>query len=308
MKKGVRIINCARGGIVDETALLEGLKSGKVAGAALDVFVQEPPPSDHPLLQLDNVIATPHLGAATDEAQLQVAVDIANQVAEFLLTGTVKNAVNMPALSPGEIELIGPHLNLGEKLGLLAAQIIGEAPTEITVGLAGEAAKLRPEPVTAAVLKGLLSKFLDEQLNYVNAPFIARERGISVTETRSREAADYVNVLTVAVRTRSTTHTVAGAVIGNRGLRLIAIDGFRVEAVPQGYFLMLHNRDIPGVVGTVGTLLGQAGINIGGLELGRDRVGGTAISLVEIDQPVPVEVLERLRTSPAITSAALIKL
>ena len=169
---------------------------------------------------------------------------------------------------------------------------------QITVGLGGEAAGLKAEPITAAVLKGLLSGFLDQDFNYVNAPFIARERGISVTETRSRETTDYINTLTLSVRTPSGTHEVAGAVIGNRALRLIRIDGYRVEAVPEGYFLMLHNRDVPGVVGAVGTMLGQAGINIAGLELGRDRAGGMALSLVEVDGPVPAEVLERLKTHP----------
>ncbi len=304
MKPGVRIINCARGGIVDEQALA----SGKVAGAALDVFVEEPPPKDHPLLRFENVIATPHLGAATDEAQIQVAIDIAQQTAEFLINGVISHSVNMPALSPKELETLGPHLRLAERLGRLAAQLIAEPPVRITVGLGGEAAGLKAEPITAAALKGLLSGFLDQDFNYVSAPFIARERGIGVTESRSRETTDYINTLTLSVRTPSGTHEVAGAVIGNRGLRLIRIDGYRVEAVPEGYFLMLHNRDVPGVVGAVGSMLGQAGINIAGLELGRDRAGGMALSLVEVDGAVPAEVLERLKTIPAITSAALLKL
>jgi D-3-phosphoglycerate dehydrogenase len=308
MKKGVRLVNCARGGIVEEAALLAAIESGKVAGAALDVFVDEPPPADHPLLRSPAVIATPHLGAATDEAQVQVAVDIAQQVSDFLLQGAIRYAVNLPALSPGELELIGPHLELGEKLGRLAAQLIAEAPTQVTVGLGGEAAGHNAEPITSAVLKGLLARFLEQDLNFVNAPFIARERGIHVTEMRSREVTDYINTLTLSVRTANASHEVAGAVIGSRGLRIVRIDGFRVEAVPDGYFLMLHNRDVPGVVGSVGTMLGQAGINIAGLELGRDRVGGTALSLVEVDGPVPVAVLERLKTLPAIMSAALIKL
>ncbi len=308
MRKGVRIINCARGGIVDETALLEALRSGKVAGAALDVFVEEPPPADHPLLKLDSVIATPHLGAATDEAQVQVAVDIAQQVIDFLIDGVARHAVNLPALSPQELEVLGPHLRLAEKLGKLAAQLISDTPTLVTVALGGEAADLNAEPIGAAALKGLLSGSLDQELNYVNAPFIARERGIRVTETRSREATDYVNTLFLSVRTATGEHEVAGAVLGNRAMRLIRIDGYRVEAVPEGYFLMLHNRDVPGVVGAVGTMLGQSGINIAGLELGRDRVGGTALSLVEVDGPVPTAVLEKLKTIPAITAASLLKL
>jgi D-3-phosphoglycerate dehydrogenase / 2-oxoglutarate reductase len=309
MKKGVRIMNCARGGIVDENALADAIRSGKVAGAALDVFVEEPPPKNHPLLQLDAVIATPHLGAATDEAQVQVAVDIANQVADFLLEGAIRHAVNIPALSPRELEVLGPHLTLAEKLGRLAAQLINEAPAQVTVGLGGEAANLNAGPLVAAAVKGLLSVFLEtETLNYVNAPYIARERGIAVTETRTRETTDYVNTLTIAVRTATSAHEVAGAVVGNRGIRLIRIDNYRVEAVPEGYFLMLHNRDVPGVVGSVGTLLGQEKINIAGLELGRDRVGGMALSLVQIDQLVPPAVLDKIKTLPAVTSASSLKL
>jgi D-3-phosphoglycerate dehydrogenase len=307
MKKGARVINCARGGIVDETALYAALRSGKIAGAALDVFVEEPPPHDHPLLTLDSVIATPHLGAATDEAQVQVAIDIANQVVEFLIDGTIRHAVNIPALTTKELELLGPHLSLGEKLGRLAAQLIEGAPTQVTVSFAGEAANLNAEPIVASVLKGLLSGFLYQEFNYVNAPYIARERGINVTETRSRDATDYINTLTVTVQTSCGSHEVSGAVAG-KTIRMIRIDGYRIEAAPEGYFLMLLNRDVPGVVGAVGTMLGQAGINIAGLELGRDRAGGMALSLVEVDGPVPATVLETLKTIPAITAASLIKL
>jgi D-3-phosphoglycerate dehydrogenase len=308
MKTSTRVINCARGGIIDEDALYAALKTGRIGGAALDVFVDEPPPPNHPLLTLDNVIATPHLGAATGEAQVQVGIDIARQIVEFLTEGTIRHSVNIPALTPKELETLGPHLALAEKLGRLAAQLIDRPPSQIVVGLAGEAANLKSEPIVASTLKGLLSGFLDQQFNLVNAPYIARERGITVTETRSRETTDYINVLTLTVHTAESVHDVAGSVVGNRALRLIRIDGYPIEATPDGYFLMLHNRDVPGVVGAVGTLLGQAGINIAGLELGRDRIGGTALSLVEVDGPVPSSVLDNLKTIPAITSAALIKL
>ncbi|MGH7779330.1 MAG: phosphoglycerate dehydrogenase [Candidatus Binataceae bacterium] len=308
MKKGVRVINCARGGIVDEQALADAITSGKVAGAALDVFALEPPPRDHPLLKLDAVIATPHLGAATDEAQVQVSVDIAQQIADFLIDGTIRNAVNFPAVTPKELEILGPHLTLAEKLGRLVAQLIAGAPTVVTVSFGGEAAMLKPDAITASVLKGLMSGFLDEELNAVNAPYIAAERGISIAESRSREVTDYNNTLSVTVRTAAGEHDVSGAVLGNRAMRLTRIDGYRVEAVPEGYFLMLHNRDVPGVVGAVGTLLGELGINIAGLELGRDRVGGTALSLIEVDGAVPASVLEKLKTVSAITSATLLKL
>jgi D-3-phosphoglycerate dehydrogenase len=308
MKTGARVINCARGGIVDEDALYAALESGRIAAAALDVFVNEPPTPNHPLLKLDNVIATPHVGAATGEAQIQVAIDIANQIVEFLTEGIIRHSVNIPALTLKELEILGPHLMLAEKLGRLAAQLIDRPPSQVAIGFAGDAANLKAEPIVASALKGLLSGFLDQQFNLVNAPFIARERGITVTETRSRDTTDYINVLTLTVRTSQSVHDVAGAVVGNRALRLTRIDGYPIEAAPEGYFLMLHNRDVPGVVGAVGTLLGQAGINIAGLELGRDRVGGTALSLVEVDGPVPAAVLENLKTIPAITAASLIKL
>jgi D-3-phosphoglycerate dehydrogenase / 2-oxoglutarate reductase len=308
MKKGVRIINCARGGIVDEAALAEAIKAGKVAGAALDVFVDEPPPADHPLLKLDAVIATPHLGAATDEAQVQVAIDIAQQVADFLIEGTIRNAVNIQALSPKEMEVLGPHLRLAEKLGRLAAQSISESPLEIILDFGGEATNVKHDSVTNAALMGLMSGFLDEALNVVNAPMLASERGIKVSERRTREASDYVNTLKLTIRTASGAHEFMGAVLGHGVLRITGIDGYRVEAIPEGYFLVLHNRDVPGVVGAVGTILGQAGINIGGLELGRDRVGGTALSVFEVDEAVPPAVLEKLKTHPAITAASLLKL
>src|SRR5260370_1194628 len=194
-----------------------------------------------------------------EEGQGAGAVDIANQVVEFVLEGMVRHAVNLPALSVKELETLGPDLSLGVKLGRLAGQLIDEAPTHVTVGFAGEAANLQPEPITAAVLKGLLSGFLDQELNYVNAPYIARERGITMVETRSREPADYINTLTITVRTASGSHEVTGAVFGNRALRLIRIDGYPIEAAPEGYFLMLHNRDVPGVVSAGGTRLAPAG-------------------------------------------------
>jgi D-3-phosphoglycerate dehydrogenase len=308
MKPGVRVINCARGGIIDEQALVRALHEGKVAGAALDVFTREPLPADDPLLAAPNVVATPHLGAATDEAQTQVAVDIAQQVVDYLLHGIVRHAVNLPALSPKELEAIKPHLRLAEKLGSLAAQLIKDAPEKVSISFGGEAANLNPEPIVAAALKGLLSRFLEKTLNYVNAPFIARERGIKVTESRSREATDYVDNLTLDVSGAGSSLRVTGAVVGSRGLRLIGIDGFHFEAVPEGHFLVLHNRDVPGVVGAIGTVLGGEGINIAGLDLGRDRVGGMAMSLVSVDEPVSPEVIERLKTIPAITSAATISL
>ena len=308
MKKGVRIINCARGGIIDEEALLHALTSGKVAGAALDVFVQEPPLPTHPLLQLEQVICTPHLGAATDEAQINVAVAIADQVASFLTRGVIQNAVNSPALTPKMLEILRPYLVLGEKLGSFLAQITAEAPLEVQVEYSGEIVDYDIAPATAAVLRGLLSPFLESAVNYVNAPHIARERGLRIVESRSSRPSDFLNAVVVRVVGATVANVVEGAVFSNKAVRLVRVNDFYLEAVPEGYILVLYNRDVPGVVGAVGTLLGQRGINIAGLELGRERVGGMAISLIHVDGQVPPEVLAELRTLEPIISAQLIRL
>jgi len=308
MKRGVRIINCARGGIVDEVALAEAIRSGQVAGAALDVLAQEPPPPDHPLLAMEEVICTPHLGASTEEAQVNVAVAIAQQVADFLCRDIIQNAVNVPSLSPEVLKVLRPYLLLAEKLGALQAQLITEPPLEVAVQASGEAAERETRSLTAAVLRGLLGHRLESGVNYVNAPAIARERRIRVIESRALEASDYVSALSVQVRTASRTTVVEGAVFGASLVRLTKVDGFRMEAVPEGHILMLHNRDVPGVVGRVGSLLGERGINIAGIELGREKVGGMAISLIHVDETVSPDVLAELRRLPQIVSAELLHL
>ncbi len=308
MKKGVRIINCARGGIVDEAALYQAIKDGIVAGAALDVFVEEPPPTDHPLLQLDQVICTPHLGAATDEAQINVAIAIADQVANFLTQGVIQNAVNFPAMTPKILTILQPYLVLGEKLGSFLAQLTTSAPLEIQVDYSGDILDYDTAPATAAVLRGLLSPFLETPVNYVNAPHIARERGVRVVESRSNKPSDFLNSIAVRVASATGATTVEGAVFSNNAVRLVRVNDFYLEAVLDGHIIVLNNHDVPGVVGAVGTLLGQRGINIAGLELGRERVGGMAISLIHVDDQISQEVLAELRTLPPIVSAQQIKL
>jgi len=309
MKPGARLVNCARGGIVDELALAEALKAKRIAGAALDVFEEEPVPTDHPLLQLDNVICTPHLGAATAEAQVAVSVAIAEQVVDFLVNSVTRNAVNMPSLSAEQLEVLKPYLALGERLGSVQAQLLTDAPKEITVEYAGDVASLDVQPVTVAVLKGLLARLLETSVvNFVNARELAKERGIKVIEAKTTEPKGFTNSLVVRVRTAQKTSEVAGAVFGRDVIRLVKINGFYLEAVPEGFILMLNNRDVPGVVGNVGMLLGEAKINIAGLQLGREKVGGMALSLVHVDERIPAPVLEQLRQLPNIVSADLLEL
>jgi D-3-phosphoglycerate dehydrogenase len=308
MKTGVRIINCARGGIVDEKDLAQALHEGKVAGAALDVFVDEPPPADHPLVKMEQVITTPHLGASTDEAQLNVAIAVAEQMIEFLTQGTIRYAVNVPSVSPELLSTLRPYLSLGEKLGSLQVQLLATVPKEIQIEYGGEVTQYDVAPLTLAVLKGILTPVMESSVNYVNAPVIARERGIRIVESKSSSASDFASSITVRVKTKDKEAEVIGAIFGSNNLRIVKINNFYLEAVPEGYILILNNRDVPGVVGAVGTLLGERGINIAGLELGREKVGGMAISLVHVDESVPKNVLDALRRLPNIISAQMVSL
>ena len=309
MKKGVRVINCARGGIVDEEALAAAINEGKVDGAAVDVFAKEPPPPDNPLLKLDQVIFTPHLGAATTEAQLNVAIAIAHQVVNYLTRGVIQDAVNVPSISPELLEVLSPYLTLCEKLGSLQGQVLTAAPDEVAIEYAGEVAQYDVKSLTLAVLRGLLARVLESTaVNYVNAPAIARERGIRIVESKASESKGFSNLVTVSINTTKGPSIVAGAIFGQHVIRLVRINDFYLDASPEGFILMLHNRDVPGVVGAVGTLLGKAKINIARLELGREKIGGMAISLIHVDDSIPASVLEQLRTLPDIVSAQLVTL
>jgi D-3-phosphoglycerate dehydrogenase len=308
MKKGARIINCARGGIVNERDLVEAVKAKIIQGAAFDVFEEEPPPRSHPFFQMDEIICTPHLGASTDEAQLNVAIAIAEQVVDFLCRGVIRSAVNVPSLPPEVLEILKPYLTLADKLGRLQAQILTSALSEVHLIYTGEIASLDASAVTLAALKGLLSYHLDSNVNYVSAPVIARERGIRVVESKSTRSTDFISSVTLRVKTSKTESEVEGAVFGKKTLRIVRIDDFYMEAVPDGYILMLHNQDVPGVVGAIGTHLGKRGINIAGLELGREKVGGMALSLIHVDNHVPREILDELRRLPNIVSVDLLQL
>jgi D-3-phosphoglycerate dehydrogenase len=307
MKKGVYIINCARGGIIDEVALHEAIVSGKVAGAALDVFEKEPP-GKSPLLELDQVICTPHLGASTTQAQVKVSVAIAEQVVEYLLQGTARHAVNLPSVSAEILALLNPYLLLAEKMGKFQAQITPGSIQEVHLTYSGSVVDMATSMIAMSLLKGLLDPILEEKVNYVNAPILAKERGIKIVESKSRASEDYTTLLTVKVQTESAQNTVAGTLFGKNEPRIVRINEFVTEAVPAGNILFLHNQDKRGVIGNVGSTLASHGINIGQMHLSRDQIGGTAISLVHVDGPVSQEVLIALQGLPHILAAVQIEL
>ncbi|BEV01077.1 phosphoglycerate dehydrogenase [Novosphingobium olei] len=290
-KKGVRIVNCARGGLIDEAALKDALDSGQVAGAALDVFETEPAKAS-PLFGTPNFICTPHLGASTTEAQVNVALQVAEQMAEYLTTGGVTNALNMPSLSAEEAPKLKPYMALAEKLGKLVGQLAHDNLTKIAIEVEGAAAQLNQKPITAAVLAGLMSQY-SQSVNMVNAPFLAKERGLDVREVRHDREGEYRTLVRVTVGTAAGDRSVAGTLFGNGQPRLVEIFGIGIEADLDGDMLYIVNSDAPGFIGRIGTLLGQAGINIGTFHLGRRNAGGEAVLLLSLDSPVPADVLKQ---------------
>lgn len=297
-KEGVRIVNCARGGLIVEADLKSAIESGRVAGAALDVFEEEPA-RDNPLFALDEVIATPHLGASTLEAQESVALQIAQQMGEFLLTGMAVNAVNAPSVAPEEMAKLGPYLTLAEQIGSFAGQIAEGRIRGVTITYEGQASALDARPLSAAALQGLLAPRLDN-INMVNASFVARERGIEVREIRSATTADYQTLLRVEVLAGDRVQGVAGTLIGGGGLRIVEIEDISIEAELGSHMIYFTNEDKPGLIGAVATILGEAGINIATFSLGRRAPGGDAVGLIGIDSPATNEVSARLRARAAV--------
>ena len=289
-KPGVRIVNCARGGLIDEAALKDLLQSGHIAGAALDVFEKEPPAPDHPLFGAPNFICTPHLGASTNEAQVNVALQVAEQMADFLVNGGVANALNMPSLSAEEAPKLKPYMALAEKLGSLVGQLAHGDLAKISIETEGAAAELNQKPIVAAVLAGLMSRF-SQAVNMVNAPYLARERGMEVREIRNEREGVYHTLVRVTVATSQGDRSVAGTLFGSGVVRLVDIFGINIEAALEGDMLYIVNRDTPGFIGRIGTLLGESGINIGTFNLGRREEGGEAVVLLSLDQPIPSAVL-----------------
>lgn len=306
-KKGVRVINCARGGIIDEAALLDALNSGHVAGAALDVFVTEPPASN-PLLQHPHVIATPHLGASTEEAQEKVAIQIAEQVADALHDRGISGAVNAVSLQSGIPAEIKPYLVLAEKLGSLQAQIMKGKLRDLTIETRGELLQKHMDLLTTGVLKGLFSELMSEPVNYINAPVLAKSMGIKISETKERDGENYTQLLTIQYTTDVEERSFAGTVFGTVRPRIVRIDSFYFEVIPEGTLLFYTNTDKPGMLARVGSILADASINIAGLSLGRSGVGGKALTVVSVDNEISDAVLAKISTLTGVYEAKVVSL
>ncbi len=297
MRPGARLINCARGGIVSEAALFAALESGHLAGAALDVFEQEPPPPDGPLLRHPNVVATPHLGASTEEAQVNVAVDVADQILDVLAGRPARSAVNVPAVSPEVYARIEPYLRLGRAIGRLHAQLADCPVRAVAVAYSGELLQLDVGPITRAVLIGLLQPVLAQPVNEVNAPLIAEGRGIRVTESKTAGEPDSPTLIRVEVERDDSPASIAGVALSRRDIRIREIDRFRIDLEPEGNMVVGMHHDRPGIIGTVGTILGANQINIAGMHVGREAAGKRALMVLTVDDPVPEPLLEELRTA-----------
>jgi D-3-phosphoglycerate dehydrogenase len=306
-KKGVRIINCARGGLVDEAALFEALKSGQVAGAALDVFEKEPPADDLPFRALPNVVLTPHLGASTSEAQESVGIEIAQAVSEFLLNGIVNNAVNVPNVDLRTLAQIRPYLGLGEKLGKLLAQIAPHGLETLTIRYAGKVSETETVPITRAVLKGLLFQCSEVAVNEVNAPKAAQNLGLKVLETKSAEGGEFTDLITVEA-TKGDARYEVGATIYGVHPRIVRLNGHNLEASPSGILLIVENQDRPGMVGWIGTLLAKQQINIASMSLSRGESGGKALSVLNLDSTPSAELLKEIEAEPGILSVRVARL
>jgi D-3-phosphoglycerate dehydrogenase len=293
MKNDAMFIDCARGGVVDEEALYEALITGEIAGAALDVFAVEPTTKENcPLLGLDNFICTPHLGASTSEAQENVAVAIAKQVSDYLNNGVVSNAVNVPSVSSDILSKVGPYVNLSEMLGSLHMQIAKGGVEEVNLEYIGDFDELTTEPITVAFLKGLFTPILQDAVNFVNAPLIAKERGIRVVESKTGHSDDFTRLLSIRVKTTEGENTLAGTVFGKNEPRLVRMNTFRLEALPSGPMLFVYNKDVPGVIGALGTTLGDNEVNISRMTVGREKEQGRNIILLNTDSPVSKELLK----------------
>ncbi len=309
MKKGVRVLNCARGGIINEADLHAALLNGMVGGAGLDVYETEPPPADFPLRALPQVVMTPHLGASTEEAQENVGIEVAEAITDFLLTGAVRNAVNLPNLDAQTFEAVKPFLTLGEKLGRLLAQLAPKRNDRIDITYGGKAQLWPTDPITRAVLKGFLEMAGGKEVNQVNVRALAASLGLQVQEIKSSEETDFNEWLHVAVFSGAQRFSAGGSVFGARSLpRIVRLNGQPVEIVPEGVLFLMNNKDRPGIVGYIGTLMGKHKINIASMSLGRDKAGGRALTVLNLDSVPPPELLEEIEKDPDISHVRVVKL
>lgn len=307
MKKGVSIINCARGGIIDEEALYRAMIEGKVAGAALDVFEKEPN-IESPLLKLPNFIATPHLGASTREAQLNVAVDVSEEIVAALTDRLVKNTVNIPSISPKALAVVKPYLELAEKLGRFQAHLVSGRVRRVEVVYSGDLAGQDVAPITTAVVKGLLDPILQETVNFVNASLLAKSRGIQVQQLVDGQDEGYSSLITVKVKSDKEEKTISGTLFGSSDPRIVMIDGYRVDAAPSGYMLYVPHFDRPRIIGPVGTLIGEHNINIAAMQVGRKEIGGKAIMVLSVDGEVPEGTLKEIGRIEGVIDVKMVKL
>ena len=309
MKKDARFIDCARGGVVDEKALYEALTTGEIAGAALDVFEVEPTNLENcPLLALDNFICTPHLGASTAEAQENVAIAIAEQMSDYLNNGTVTNAVNVPSVSAEVLSKVKPYIALAEMLGSLHMQIAKGGVEEINLEYIGDLAEMNSSPVTVAFLKGLFTPILKDAVNYVNAPMIAKDRGIRVVESKTSHSDDFTNLLLVRVKTTDAENVLAGTVFGKKEPRLVRLNSFRLEALPVGPMLFVYNKNVPGVIGALGTTIGAGGVNISRMTVGNEAEQGRNVILLNTDKLIDKDLLQKVKDLPEIADAMVLDL
>ncbi|BAP18045.1 phosphoglycerate dehydrogenase [cyanobacterium endosymbiont of Epithemia turgida] len=307
MKSTARLINCARGGIIDEPALVEAIANKKIAGAALDVFEEEPL-GESELRKFDNVLLTPHLGASTAEAQVNVSIDVAEQIRDVLLGLPARSAVNIPGLTPDVMEKLRPYLQLAETLGNLAGQLAGGRIERLTVRLQGELATNKSQPLIIASIKGLLSRALRERVNYVNAAIEAKERGIRIIETRDATIRDYSGSLHLAAQGSMGEHSVTGALLSDGEIRITDVDGFPINVPPSNYMLFTVHRDLPGIIGKIGSLLGSFNVNIASMQVGRKIVRGDAVMALSLDDPLPDGLLTEITKVAGIRDAYTVKL
>jgi D-3-phosphoglycerate dehydrogenase len=307
MKKGAMLVNCARGGIVNEDDLYEALKSGHLGGAALDVFASEPP-GHMKLMDLPNFICTPHLGASTREAQDNVAKDVAEQIVAYLLHGTVKNAVNVPNIGPELVKVLRPYASLAEKMGSLQAQLVDSGILEVEINYSGKVTEYDVTPLTTATLKGLLTPILKDDVNFVNASFVASDRGIKVVESKTKTSKDFASLIKIRVKSTEGTNIVSGTIFGQTLPRILRLNDFYLEAIPEGHLLMIENEDVPGVIGLISTVLGKHNVNISRMHVGQEKAKKQNVVLLTTSVSVDDEVLEAIYDLEGVISTRRIEL